>query len=281
MIYQTNAISQAKPRRLKRRKVLSWTLAVVVVLVLGLAVLYKTLTYEPLDAAVSALSSDENVTVNKTGDGYVLEPAGMEALQPNIIFYPGGLVEPESYALFGRKLAEAGHRVYIAAMPLNLAMLGQNKADSFIAEHPEDSYVIGGHSLGGVFASRYAAKHPDSVAGVYFLASYADDGGSLNGLNMSALQITGSNDGVLDREAWERAKSNLPDATTYVTIEGGNHGQFGVYGMQKGDNAASISAEEQLLAVAGAMEEWMGSLGDPNDPGTAEDEANAESASNE
>lgn len=72
---------------------------------------------------------------------------------PNIIFYPGGLVDPASYSPLARTLAEQGHRVYIAKMPLNLAIFGQNKADSFIAEHPDEAYVIGGHSLGGAFAS--------------------------------------------------------------------------------------------------------------------------------
>lgn len=131
-------------------------------------------------------------------------------------------------------MAEKGHRVYIASMPLNLAFFGQNKADSFISEHQDRRYVIGGHSLGGVFAARYASEHADVIDGVYFMASYADDGGKLNGLNMSAIQITGTQDGVLDRTEWEAARKNLPDDTTYVDIAGGNHGQFGSYGFQKG-----------------------------------------------
>jgi len=31
-----------------------------------------------------------------------------------------------------------------------------------------------------------------------------------------------------------------------MTIEGGNHAQFGSYGPQPGDNEATISAQEQL-----------------------------------
>lgn len=159
-------------------------------------------------------------------------------------------------------MAEKGHRVYVASMPLNLAIFGQNKADSFIAEHPDNRYVIGGHSLGGVFAARYAKEHADVIEGVYFMASYADDGGNLNGLNLSALQITGTQDGVLDRTKWEAAQKNLPDATTYVEIEGGNHGQFGAYGMQKGDHEPAITEAEQLDEVSEAMGRWLQSMDD-------------------
>ncbi|OME92306.1 hypothetical protein BK123_17030 [Paenibacillus lautus] len=147
--------------------------------------------------------------------------------------------------------------MYITKMPLNLAMFGGNRAESFLAEHPGETYVIGGHSLGGVFASRYAAAHTDQIKGVFYLASYADDGGRLDGTNLSALQLTGSNDGVLNWEAWEKAKTNLPKNTTFVSIKGGNHGQFGSYGMQKGDSAPKVTGQEQLQQVVQALKEWM------------------------
>ena len=150
--------------------------------------------------------------------------------------------------------------LYIASMPLNLAVFGQNKADAFISEHPDNRYVIGGHSLGGVFAARYASEHAERIDGVYFMASYADDGGDLNGLNMSALQLSGTQDGVLDRTKWEAAKENMPKATTYVDITGGNHGQFGSYGFQKGDHQASITEAEQLNEVIEAMDLWIQNL---------------------
>ena len=38
---------------------------------------------------------------------------------------------------------------------------------------------------------------------------------------------------------------NLPADTEWITIEGGNHAQFGDYGVQDGDGEATISAEMQ------------------------------------
>lgn len=85
-----------------------------------------------------------------------------------MIFYPGALVEAEAYAPLARKIAAAGHPFYIARMPLNLAVIKGNAAEEIIRVHPKQSFVLGGHSLGGVMASRFAADHADQLEGVFF-----------------------------------------------------------------------------------------------------------------
>ncbi|WP_458126871.1 alpha/beta fold hydrolase [Paenibacillus sp. Z3-2] len=244
----------------KWKKIIMWTILAIIIIMAGVFVYLQSVTYSPSERAEAAFTSDGQVNVTEIKDGYRFEPVGTEVTKPNIIFYPGGLVEPESYSPFARELAEEGHRVYIAKMPINLAIFGQNKADSFIEEHPDESFVIGGHSLGGSFASRYAAEHTEKLKGVFFLASYADEGGSLKNTDLSILQITGSDDGVLNREDWENSKANLPEDTTYVSIEGGNHGQFGSYGMQKGDIQPKVTEEKQLEEVVVALERWLDTL---------------------
>jgi dienelactone hydrolase len=232
----------------------------VVALVAGLFAYLASVTYSPSEHAEAAMQSDGQVRVTKVKQGYRFEPQGIEVLEPNIVFYPGGLVEPASYSPLAKTMAEHGHRVYIAKMPLNLAMFGQNRADIFIAEHPDEAFVIGGHSLGGAFASRYASEHSEKLEGIFYLASYADDSGSLRATGLSALQITGTDDGVLNREEWEKTKTNLPKNTTFVSIDGGNHGQFGSYGMQKSDHAPEITEDEQLQNVVQALDDWFNSL---------------------
>ncbi|OMF22383.1 alpha/beta hydrolase [Paenibacillus sp. FSL H8-0548] len=260
MSERAKALQQPKQGRAK--KVWIWSLGVLLVLILILAIVYQTILYKPSSEAKTAMTSDETVTVSVGQAGYRFEPASSDAavLQPNVIFYPGGLVDPKSYAPFARELAEAGHRVYIATMPFNLAFMGQNKADAFISEHPEESYVIGGHSLGGVFASRYAAEHLDQIDGVFFLAAYAEEAGSLADVQFPVLQMTATKDGVLNREEWGKGKRYMPNQTEYITIEGGNHAQFGSYGSQKGDNAATITLEEQQKQVISGLLEWMKKL---------------------
>lgn len=237
-----------------------WTILSIVIIVAGVFVYLNSVTYSPSERAETAMTSDAQVNVTKIKEGYRFEPVGTEITEPNIIFYPGGLVEPESYSPLAREMAEQGHRVYIANMPINLAIFGQNKANSFIEEHPNEAFVIGGHSLGGSFAARYAAEHKENLEGVFFLASYADRRGSLKNTDLSILQITGSDDGVLNWEDWENSKANLPEKTKYVSIEGGNHGQFGSYGMQKGDNQPAIAEEQQLEEVVAALGNWIDKL---------------------
>lgn len=265
MDYGSNAISisrHSRGRRFPWKRVLLWAAIVVIVLILGLFLFLQAKTYSPLEEALTALESDGSVQVSELKHGYRFEPAASEALLlPNIIFYPGGLVKPESYAPLARRLAEAGHRVYVASMPFNLALTAQDRADEYIAEHPEESYVIGGHSLGGAFAARYAAEHPNKLAGIFFMGAYADDGADLSGSKLAVLQITGSLDAVLNKETWEQSKQNLPaELTEYVSIEGGNHGGFGTYGKQSGDNDATISAAEQADKVAAAIDAWLSKL---------------------
>lgn len=251
--------SLAKPKQGRAKKVWILCLGIFLALVLSLIIIYQVMVYAPSPEAKAAMKSDDKVSVSIGQAGYRFEPVG-KAEEPNVIFYPGGLVDPKSYAPFARKLAEEGHRVYVASMPLNLAFMGQNKADDFIAEHPEQSYIIGGHSLGGVFASRYAAEHAEQLSGVFFLAAYADEAGSLANTNLAALQLTASMDGVLNSKAWENGKKFMPAETEYVTIEGGNHGQFGSYGPQKGDQQASIKPQEQLDQVSEDLLAWMKEL---------------------
>jgi hypothetical protein len=248
-----------KPKQGRGRKVLVWAVGIVLALLLTIVIVYQVMVYSPSPEAKAAMKSDEQVTVSIGQAGYRFEPAAGEAkvMQPNVVFYPGGLVDPKSYAPLARELAEAGHRVYIASMPINLAFMGQNKADAFIAEHPDEKYVIGGHSLGGVFASRYAAEHLDQIDGIFFLAAYAEKAGSIADAKLPVLQITASNDGVLNWEEWGKGSAFMPSDTKYVTIEGGNHGQFGSYGAQKGDQQASISSQEQLDQVSRELLGWM------------------------
>ncbi|WNR44405.1 alpha/beta hydrolase [Paenibacillus roseipurpureus] len=215
--------------------------------------------YQASEAAFAAMKSDENVTVSEEGHFIRFEPK--TPVQPSMIYYPGGLVKPESYATYAHALAQAGHRTYIVKMPVNLAVLGGDRAAAILAKRGQDeTFVIGGHSLGGVMAARFAAAHAAEFSGVFFLASYPDPKGSLVSANLPVISLIGSNDGEVNKDTFAKAKNDLPPTTEYHTIQGGNHSQFGSYGFQKGDNASSISPQEQLDETVQLLLNWEKTL---------------------
>ncbi|MNI57192.1 hypothetical protein D3C73_1122390 [compost metagenome] len=65
---------------------------------------------------------------------------------------------------------------------------------------------------------------------------------------------------MVNREKYNEGRSYLPGNTVYSSIEGGNHGQFGSYGPQKGDGVPTITEEEQQARTAQAMLDWLGNL---------------------
>ena len=80
------------------------------------------------------------------------------------------------------------------------------------------------------------------IDGVVLLASYPNR--AMN-KDTRLLSIYGSEDKVLERGAYEDARSYFPQNAYEVIIEGGNHAGFGNYGKQNGDGTAAISSEEQ------------------------------------
>jgi pimeloyl-ACP methyl ester carboxylesterase len=135
-------------------------------------------------------------------------------------------------------------------MPLNLAVFGIEKVSEVIAAHKEvQHWVIGGHSLGGSMAAHSLFQHPDRFAGLVLLASYpasSDDLGSYAG---QVLSLSGSLDGLATPDKMEASKALLPANARFLQLQGGNHAYFGWYGNQSGDNAATISREEQQKIV--------------------------------
>ena len=107
-----------------------------------------------------------------------------------------------------------------------------------------------GHSMGGLEIANYVAAHPGTFKKLFLLASYPskplDEG-------VEFYSIYGSNDECLNRDNYERCKSNWPSKATEIVIDGGNHSQFGNYGGQSLDGVAGISPDEQQGVVVEAV----------------------------
>jgi len=218
----------------------------------------------PGDAALAALASGDGVTVSRTDDGWVFVPDRPDGvLETGLVFYPGGRVDARSYAPFARELARAGHAVVIVEVPLSLAVFEIDAAEGVLAAQDlaaVERWAVGGHSLGGAMAATYAADAPERVDGLLLLAAYATSSADLRTSGLAVTDVTGSLDGVLDRENWEAGRALLPTGAVYVSIEGGNHAQFGDYGPQPGDNEATIDASDQLRRAVEAADALLDRL---------------------
>ncbi|MCC6569647.1 MAG: alpha/beta hydrolase [Anaerolineales bacterium] len=243
------------------KKFFRTTLALLFIVTLFFAggVLYwNSQTYLANDIALQALQSDAQVIVAQH-DGFVaFVPVGKQALT-GVIFYPGAGVDHRAYAPTLHQIAAQGYVVALLRVPLNLAFFDVDAADRVMTEYPQiERWAVGGHSLGGVAASEYAAKNVESVSGLILWASYPA-GDSLAATNLPALSIYGTND-MAGVERFVQSQSQLPADAQFVVIEGGNHSQFGSYGLQNGDNPATISAEEQWSQTAEATAQFLMSL---------------------
>lgn len=239
------------------KRILLGLLAVAALAGLGFVVWAET-PLGPAPEALSALESDSQVTVT-IGDYITFTPAGQ---QPSVgfIFYPGGHVDARSYAVPLRQIAAQGYFVALVPVRLNLAFFDINAAAPVIADHPEiERWVVGGHSLGGVAAALFAKDEP-KINGLVFWASYpADD--FLTNSDIHVLSIYGTND-MAGMEIFSEKDALMPANIEYVVIDGGNHAQFGDYGPQPGDNAATISRADQQAQIIEATVQFLASIGE-------------------
>lgn len=238
------------------KKFLIGTLGLLIIGIIGFF-LWASDSYKPQNIAKEALISDDIVEV-EISEHISFTPKNIEPTK-GFIFYPGAKVEPESYAPFARDIAKSGYEVIIADMPLNLAVFSPNIAKKIIAKYENiESWTVGGHSLGGVMAAKFAGEN-NYVDGVVMLASYPMND-KLKNLGKEVLTIWGSTDGIVNFESLSLSRDKLPEDTTYVEIEGANHSQFGDYGKQNGDNDAIISQEEQLKITSQSIIEFLNKI---------------------
>ena len=190
------------------------------------------------DAALQALQSGSGVSVGQIDGGILFDGAGEKSV---LIFYPGAKVDEKAYAPLCRQLAIEGLDCILVRMPLRMAFLDKAAADRYIGNYGYEEYYVGGHSLGGAMAASYASENAGKLTGLVLLAAYP----TAPLAKLSFCSVTGSEDRVMRWENYESGRAFWPAGAAELTIAGGNHAQFGDYGIQKGDGAAAIPAAEQ------------------------------------
>ena len=197
--------------------------------------------YRRADQTAAAILKS-NASIRQEGSLTILSPDAGNDTGAGLIFYPGGKVEEAAYLPLLDLLREQGITIALVKMPFRLAVFQINAADRVYDAVPTVSrWFIGGHSLGGAMASSYAAGNASRLSGLILLGAYP-----VNDSPIPTLCLYGSEDILLDL-------SKLADVANVLRIEGGNHAQFGNYGVQQGDGVAMISREAQQEQAAEAM----------------------------
>ena len=224
-----------------------WVLVLSAVLLLlaifaGVFFWYVSDYYRAEDVALEVLAQSDGISTQENLT--ILSPSYQS--DTAIIFYPGAKVEAEAYLPLLNQIRQTGVTCILVDMPFHMAIFDSNAAEDVMAQFPQiEHWYLAGHSMGGAMASKFAAEHPDEVDGLilmgaYIYGDYPDE---------DTLTIYGSfNQSVEDK---------IDYTENIVEIEGGNHAQFGNYGMQKGDPPAEISAEEQQRQTVEAIEAFL------------------------
>lgn len=236
---------------MKKRTKFILSVCLALFLIIGVGGYAYVSAYYPADETALAAMSYQTGQVQIEQDGDVIWFVPEEPTA-GLILYPGGKVEHTAYAPLLRVCAENGILCALVRMPGNLAVLDMNAADGLREKHSEvTAWFIAGHSLGGAMAANYAAAHSEDYSGLILLAAYSTQ--DLSQTPLRVLSVYGSEDGVLNRDAYKKNWANLPADTTEVVLDGGCHAQFGNYGPQDGDGIPTISSEDQIRQTVEAI----------------------------
>lgn len=222
------------------------------ILMSGTAViLYSSDYYHALSEADLENVITEDIDVITQGNETMFEA---KKSQTGLIFYPGGKVEATAYEPLLKILASKGISCVLIEMPFHLAVLDSDAANKVFDHYPEiKTWYMAGHSLGGAMAASYVAKYPEQIEGLILLAAYPTKELSPD---IKVLSVYGDQDQVLTMENYLKNISQVK-ILSEVVLEGGNHAQFGNYGLQKGDGMAQITPEEQWVLTADAIIQFI------------------------
>ena len=179
-------------------------------------------------------------------DGAKISILNKQASKVEIIFYPGGLVDPKSYIPLGRSLSSLGYSVHIIKMPWRMSTIGYTKIKELFHLNAEDKiYVLGGHSQGAKMAAQFVYENKGLVAGLFLLGTSHPRDINLSSYDIPTLKIYAEFDGLASVAEVYENKNKLPNGSEMKLIVGGNHSQFGYFGNMLMDGKSTINRAQQ------------------------------------
>ncbi|MFI8631105.1 alpha/beta hydrolase [Microbacterium sp. NPDC077663] len=247
-----------RPRSQARRIGLIVSLSVAGLLVagaLGIVIWSQVGVMDAEAGPLGSVRSDDRVVVSDTGGNVVMTPASGESTV-GLVFIPGAKVQAEAYeSKLSGLVADDGMTVVISRPWLNLAFFDPRPLSDFTSVAPGvDSWLVGGHSLGGVRACQLA---PDADGLVLFGSYCAND---LSDSGLPVLSISGAEDGLSTPAKIQDSRGMLPADAEFVEIAGASHASFGDYGPQAGDGTPTIDDADMTAEITASVAELVARL---------------------
>ena len=242
-------------RKTKKKLIIVLSIVMSVILVIAVVFgIYVGTYYHADEKMIESYTQDSSVRTETKSNGDIVCHA--QNVRAGFIFYAGGKVEHKAYEPLMNALAQRGITCVLPKIIFNLAIFDINAGKGITQQYDNiDRWYVGGHSLGGSMASKFVAKRTSEFEGLVLLASYSTQNLASSGLKV--LSLYGDKDSVLNKESYDKNKNNLPLDYVERIIDGGNHAGFGMYGNQKGDGIATISASEQIDITANVIAKFI------------------------
>ena len=178
-------------------------------------------------------------------DAIIYKPVGIEPTV-GVVFYAGNPVDYRDYGTLLTAIASAGYLVISPEFPLDTAALNVIAGEEYMKQYPDiQEWFLAGHSHGGGVSTVELALRPNLFKGLILIDSII--GVPVTQEGFPVLTFHATEDLAVPGYQHSILMAELAAAdTTEVVIEGGNHAQFGDYGIQFNDGVAKISKEEQL-----------------------------------
>ena len=114
----------------------------------GAAAVFLNIHYPAQD--IKAFAHQSGVTVTDTDGGYFINGSGTDKA---LIFYPGAMVDADAYLPLMTRIAESGTDCFLPEMPARMAIFDANAADKIRTRYDYDTWILAGHSMGGMIAA--------------------------------------------------------------------------------------------------------------------------------
>ena len=238
-----------------KKRTLTLFLALIFIAMLSLSI-FAGADYEDTRTGKAYAYEVETIDVNTRYpfDAVIYEPVGYEPTV-GLIFYAGVPVDYRDYGTLLRGIASAGYLVISTEFPLDMATTNIIAGEEYMKQYPQiQTWFLSGHSHGGLAASMEAEHNGDLFRGLILFDSQMAV--PVLKENYPVLAFHATNDWACPWYMYQIVCSAMwMTDLNKIVIEGGNHAQFGDYGVQSNDGPATISKERQLeIAIQGVLD---------------------------